>query len=465
MVRLSGADTFWLRADRPENRTVVTAVLALEGRLEPETLQTLLQDRLIHRDRFRRPVVLRRGRAFWGDDRGFVLDRHVEHLRLPGSGGDTALRAWLGQLMATPLPSERPPWQVFLVDGLDEGSVVVARIHHCIADGIALVQLLLSLTDELDGSRGPFGSTDRRRSIEPEERPSRSSVLPGHLFGRLVRAGLDRVRPTRVRPSRLLHSADGLASSVAKWARLAAGRPSLIGGQLGIEKSVAWSPPLPLESIKVMAHRANGKVNDVLLAMTTGALRRILIDRGTPPDEGRPLWATVPVNLRRRSKAEELGNQFGLVFLRLPVHLDTAKARLEAVKRDMDRIKSSPEALVSFGLMRGAGHAPTAVEAELLRRMTSGISVVLTNVAGPRSPLLFAGKRLSRLMFWVPQSGSIGLGLSLISYAGEVSLGVAADRATFPEAEALAAALCLEHALMGTGLGIDDERTTDGAAR
>jgi WS/DGAT/MGAT family acyltransferase len=210
---------------------------------------------------------------------------------------------------------------------------------------------------------------------------------------------------------------------------------------------------MALDPIKAMGRAVNGKVNDVLLALAAGALRRWLEARGTPLEAGEALRATVPINLRPMDQVVELGNRIGMVFVHLPVAVRGVRARLDAVKAEMDAIKGSAEAPVTFGLMRALGFTSPEVEDALLDVFSRKASLVLSNVPGPSARLRFAGQPLRRLMFWVPQSGSISLGLSIISYAGEVMLGACADRGLFPDLGELSEAVHAEHDHMAEVLG------------
>lgn len=446
---LAGADSFWFQAEDTTNLMVINGFLVLEGRLDLDRLKAEVTRGLLGHDRFRRPVLRTDGAARWGSEEGFDPDAHFEQLHLPPPGGELGLKALMSDLVATPLAPDRPLWKVYLVDGHETGSVVVARIHHCIADGIALVQVLLSLAEE--------GGGPGTRAVPTSE-------------GGLLEHALERVRHTvghtqevlhqgwrfmeHLSPSELLRHGHDFGSALSKLTLMSSQDHPAFKGRLGSEKVVGWSAPMSLEPIKAMGRKVDGKVNDVLLAMTAGALRRYLERQGWSVGPGEVLRVTVPVNLRPLAEAHLLGNRFGLVFLHLPVHLAQVEARLEAVKREMDQIKAGAEALVSFGLMQAIGQVPAEVEAQLVDLFSRKASMILTNVPGPQRPLVFAGLPVRRLMFWVPQSGTISLGLSIISYAGEVTLGVTADRGLFPEPQVLADAMRQEHDHMAEVLGV-----------
>ena len=194
-------------------------------------------------------------------------------------------------------------------------------------------------------------------------------------------------------------------------------------------------------------------MNDVLVATVAGALRRYLVLGGADVKD-LELRAMVPVNVRRPGDLE-LGNRFGLVVLGLPVGIADPLSRLAAVKRRMDRLKATPEALVTMGILRAMGHAPRKVEGLGVSFFATKASMVLTNVPGPRAPLAIAGSRITRLMFWVPQSGRMGLGISIFSYAGEVTLGVMADAGIVPDPQALVGELHVELASLAAMVRAD----------
>jgi diacylglycerol O-acyltransferase len=170
----------------------------------------------------------------------------------------------------------------------------------------------------------------------------------------------------------------------------------------------------------------------VLMATAAGALRDYMIERGDHVD-GMTLRATVPVNLRPLEHARQLGNHFGLVFLDLPVGEDNPIRRVERVAACMTNLKHSRQAIVSFGLLAALGMAPTAVQGLALDLFSRKASMVATNVPGPQQTLYMAGCALREMMFWVPQTGSIGVGISILSYNGRVHFGLISDAKLIPD--------------------------------
>jgi diacylglycerol O-acyltransferase / wax synthase len=414
LVPMSSVDAAWLGMEDPTNLMMVTGVLTLDGKVDIKRLRTLLDKRLAPFGRFHQRIVRPRARGglpHWQDDAHFDIGSHVSHIALPAPGGDRALRELVSELMSTPLDATKPMWHVHLVDGYDGASVVIARIHHSIADGIALVRVMLSLTDP-----SPTPTRARKR----EQHPNNAGPLdwvPGamKLLGN---------------PGRIAHGAYRLGRLVV----LPPDPPTVFKGELGRRKRAAWSGTMPLDDFKAIGKAFGATVNDVLVATATGALRRYLEQRGEATS-GLAIRASVPVNLRPLDEAHRLGNAFGLVFLTLPVGTVDPVQRLRSIKEEMDELKRSPEALVAFGVLNVIGFAPVEVERLGLRFFGSKATAVLTNVPGPREPLYLASRKLGRAMFWVPQSGRLGLGISILSYAGGVMLGVATDERLVPDPE------------------------------
>jgi diacylglycerol O-acyltransferase / wax synthase len=418
LVPMSSVDAAWLGMEDPTNLMMVTGVLMLDGRLEPKRLRTLLDTRLAPFGRFHQRVVrprTRGGMPHWQDDAKFEIGNHVSHVALPAPGGDKALNAFVSEQMSTPLDFTKPLWHVHLIDGYEGGSVVLARIHHSIADGIALVRVMLSLTDPTPNA------SRRRRSAASSNHTGPLDWLPGAASG----------------AAKLLQDPGRIAEGAYRLGRLVLlppDPPTPFKGELGRRKRAAWSKPVPLEDFKAIGRAFGATVNDVLVATATGALRRYLERRGES-SKRLEIRASVPVNLRPVDDAHRLGNSFGLVFLTLPIGIVDPVRRLRAIKKEMDELKRSPEALVAFGVLNVMGLAPVEVERLGLRFFGSKATAVLTNVPGPREPLYLAGRRLDRVMFWVPQSGRLGLGISILSYAGGVMLGVATDEGLVADPE------------------------------
>jgi WS/DGAT/MGAT family acyltransferase len=429
---MSSIDAAWLGMEDPTNLMMVTGVMALDGKVDIKRLRGILDRRLAPFERFHQRVVRPRSRGnmpHWEDEERFDIHDHVSHVALPAPGDDAALQEMVSDLMSVGLDFTKPLWHVHVIDGYGEASVVLTRVHHSIADGIALVRVMLSLTDESPQARPPRASTQK-----PPPPAARFPLdwLPAAV-GRGVAAGQDLLS----NPDKAVALARVGAHGAYRLGRLVVLPPdprTVFKGELGRRKRAAWSQPVPLDDFKAIGKAFGATVNDVLVAATTGALRRYMERRGEPT-AGVAIRASVPVNLRAPDQATKMGNAFGLVFLTLPIGIVDPVRRLRAIKKEMDALKGSPEALVAFGVLSLIGRAPVEVEQLGLRFFGSKATAVLTNVPGPRQPLYLAGRKLERVMFWVPQSGHLGLGISILSYAGGVMLGIATDAKLVPDPE------------------------------
>jgi WS/DGAT/MGAT family acyltransferase len=214
--------------------------------------------------------------------------------------------------------------------------------------------------------------------------------------------------------------------------------PTRLKGELSGRKVVAWSEPMALADVKTIGKGLNCSVNDVLLACVAGAVGEYLRAGGDDP-AGQEIRAMVPVNLRPLEEAHELGNRFGLAPLVLPVGIVNPIERVYEVRRRMSALKGSYQPLLAFGVLALAGVLVKGAQDALLETFSRKATAVMTNVPGPSAPLRFCGSTLRQTMFWVPASGNIGLGVSILSYAGGVQFGIVADTARCPDPQALIA--------------------------
>ena len=434
---MSRVDTAWLRMERPTNPMMITGVLMFAEPMSLAQLKRVIQQRFLSYARFRQKPVEGATGAQWVEDEHFDLDWHVRLSGLPGKTNPAAekkaLERFASQLASSPLDPTKPLWQFHLVERYQGGSALVARIHHCYADGIALVQVLLSLTDTVrESSRA--GQLDKAwLKHDGAHVARRVGAVDKYvkLGGKMLEQGMAMYRdPTLA--SLLAREGGQIARELLTALALPDDPPSLLRGKLGVSKRVAWAEPLDLEEVKAVGRACDCTVNDVLMAAAAGALRGYMLERGENLD-GMTLRATVPVNLRPLEHARKLGNHFGQVFLELPVGEDNPLRRLERVAECMNELKNSKQALVAYGLLAALGLAPPPVQELALELFSRKASAVATNVPGPQQSLYMAGCTLRDMMFWVPQTGSIGLGLSILSYRGQVHFGLVTDARLIPD--------------------------------
>ena len=434
---MSRVDTAWLRMERPTNPMMITGVLMFAEQMSLVQLKKVIQQRFLAYKRFAQKPVEGATGAQWVEDEHFDLDWHVRLSGLPGKANPAAekkaLERFVSQLASSPLDPTKPLWQFHLVERYQGGSALVARIHHCYADGIALVQVLLSLTDtSRDSSKANrLDKAWLKQEAAPVARRVGAVDKYMKLGGKMLEQGMAMYRDPTL--AGLIAKEGGeIARELVTALALPDDPPSLLRGRLGVSKRVAWAEPLDLEEVKAVGRACECTVNDVLMAAAAGALRGYMLDRGESLD-GMTLRATVPVNLRPLEHARKLGNHFGLVFLELPVGEANPLRRLERVADCMNQLKNSRQAIVAYGLLAALGIAPPPVQELALEMFSRKASAVATNVPGPQQPLYLAGCALRDLMFWVPQTGSIGIGLSILSYRGQVHFGLISDARLIPD--------------------------------
>ncbi len=440
--RMSAVDAAWLRMDRPTNLMMIIGVVIFETRVDFRRFRKTIADRFLKFPRFRCRAIDGAVSSSWQHDPDFDLDQHVSRIALPSPAGQTELEMLVSQLAGTDLDRRRPMWHFHFVDNFQGGTAVILRIHHCYADGTAMIRVFLTLTD---AEAAPARPVPREPPVavvagDDEVLPwlGRLNVPGAALVQKVFAEGAQwfaRAADLTRNPEQaneLARHALGIAGELARVATLADDPPTRFKGPLGTRKIAAWTEPLPLADVKTVAKALGCTINDLLMSTAAGALGSYLRLHGEDTD-GMRIRATVPVNLRDPKTAASLGNHFGLVFLELPVGIRDPLARLAEVHAAMTALKDSYQPMLTLGLMAALGTMPSTVEAAAIDLLSNKATAVATNVPGPQQPMYLAGRRITRLIFWVPQSGDIGLGLSILSYAGQVQFGLIADYKRVPD--------------------------------
>jgi len=457
--RMASVDTAWLRMDRPANLMQIVGVMIFDGRLDPQRFKRTVLARLMRYPRFRQIAELDSDGAWWVDDDDFDIDAHVRQSLLPAPCGKRELQKFVAELASEPLNPARPRWEYHLVETADGDSAVVVRVHHAIADGIALVGVLHSLTDESADAPEPGehdlaqpkvdrvpteGENDSddvfwKTIAEPITDLALASIrISGNLWGHYQ--GL-RNDPGTIRDYASV--AKAVAGEISKLALMPNDSETCLKGKPGTVKRVAWSEPLPLPQVKAVGRVLGCSVNDMLLSAVAGALRGYLHSRGEVA-LGTEIRALVPVNLREAGSRDSLGNHFGLVALELPVGIENPLARLYATRARMEALKGSYQAPVTYSILGLVGMVPRFVQQQVLDLLASKATAVMTNVPGPQEARYLAGSRLKQQMFWVPQSGNIGIGVSVLSYDGKVQFGLITDKGIVDDPEEIVARFAVE---------------------
>ena len=441
--RISGVDTAWLRMEHPTNLMMIVGVMVFDAKVDLKALKRVLEKRFLAFRRFRQKVVQDGTGAWWETDEDFDIDSHVHRTALPGKADKAEFEAFVSDLASTPLDFAKPLWQFQLVDNYRGGCALVTRIHHCYADGIALVEVLMSLTHatargslELEAEEVEAPAGDDADFWERILRPVSEVLGNASSIGKNL---LEQGRSLAADPQMASDAVQEVAKKgadfigeIAKLALMGKDSNTRFKGTLGPRKRAAWADPLPLEEVKVMGKALGCSINDVLLSMATGALRDYLVARGDAV-EGVNIRAIVPVNLRPPGEARKLGNRFGIVFLDLPLGVENPLERLYEVRRRMQALKGSYQPVLALALLSAVGYGPRVIQEQVTALLSQNASAVMTNVPGPQRPIYLAGRRIVEQIFWVPQSGGIGMGVSILSYDGRIHFGLITDEGLVPD--------------------------------
>jgi WS/DGAT/MGAT family acyltransferase len=452
--RMSRVDTAWLRMDTEANLMMIVGVWLVEPTLSLADLRERVEGSLLKYNRFRQKVVEDAMGAHWVEDGSFDITQHVvaEHLPIaPGQSPVEALKARVGVLAATPLDPTRPLWELRLVEELETGrSAIITRIHHCIGDGISLISVMLSITD--GGKPPPERKKRGGNGEDPDaefdwfadallkpvtELTIKAIGLYGDGMAKSVELMANPVQPLAGGMD-VARAGYQLISDAAAMALMPDDSPTRLKGKATPGKVVAWGEPMPLEEVKAVGQAFGASINDILLTCVAGAIGEHLRAHGDDP-AGKEIRAMVPVNLRPLDQAWKLGNRFGLVPLVLPVGIANPVERLGAVRARMNELKGGYQPVMAFALLAVAGLLIKPMQAALLNLFAKKATAVMTNVPGPREPMKFCGRTIKQTMFWVPASGDIGVGVSILSYAGGVQFGLITDDALCPDPDDIVA--------------------------
>ncbi|MFO8112000.1 MAG: wax ester/triacylglycerol synthase family O-acyltransferase [Desulfosalsimonadaceae bacterium] len=473
---MSSVDSFWYSMDESTNRMIITAVMEFDEVVEYARLQDLLEKRLLLYKRFRQRIVwpaTRLGLPFWDYDPNFDIRNHIIKLALPAPGDKKTLARMISDLSIVPLDKEKPLWQMHIIENYGAGSVVLLRIHHAIADGIAMVRLLFSLSD-LHPSGDDAGCLKKTAVCSNSRNPKKKNKIEmlRSTLNLLFRTGevsvmkslnltefiQKELMKTLAHPSYITQfsknvSRIGLTFSAALYqlAFMSEDKRTSLKGRIGTQKSVFWSDPIALDKVRETAKYYRCTANDVVMAAVTGALRDYCLLRGDDLTEAEARFA-VPVKVGSKSPNVALGNKFSLVFLHLPLHMDDRVQRIRELRKRIRAAKHSAEAFVGYQAMRVLGLPPkriTKIGAGFFSRKLTG---VLASVPGPQVPLYFTDLPIRNVMFWVPRIGNLGLGISIFSYAETVTLGVAVDSRLLPEPEKITGFFAKEFDQMHRGM-------------
>lgn len=470
----TGADNAWRRMGETNNLMTITGILFFEERITYEELRDRLESRLLRFDRFKQKVGGRKRRfrrPYWEMVEDFDIDNHIFEVELPEPKDEETFEDFIGTLMSRPLDERRPLWEIYLMQdaGPPDGNAMAIRINHSLGDGFALLYVLLGLVDnpmdiefpvggvsappvpeeelaaaaaseadatetaateadaaEANGGTAPqIESAERTGSAGTETGSGATSAESNQPDPRETAGGASALETLGM-------AANGVKTAYDLFTMRDEPKTSLLG-ELGPTKRAGWTRPIDLDRVKKIGRVHDATVNDVLLAATAGAVRRVLEGRGEDTD-GMELRFTIPVNLKpMEDRTESLGNYFGLIWAPVPVGTRDLNERIEIIRKRMDARKAGMEAFLMYQLLNIGGAVPETLQNVVMDLFKDSATGIVTNVPGPMDTVKLAGKEVSDLIFWVPQGNDQGLGVSIISYDGSVRIGVAGDANMIPE--------------------------------
>ena len=446
---MSALDAVFLHTDTERAPMHIGAVsryepgpfLDSDGQFRLEAVRAHVESRLHLLPLFRKRVAqvpLQQGRPVWVDDVRFGIDHHVKLVGLPQPGTREQLEELASWILSHPLDRHRPLWQLWFVQGAEDGSVVmVQKLHHAVADGVSGVDVALALLDAEPVPDRPPG---------PDWTPAR----PPDPLQLLVRAELDRLgRPAvwsrRFRsavpgPSALGRIADGLADTARSVVDMAT-RSHLLTERISSDRSLTWTR-LPLDDVRGLAHRRGVTVNDVTLALVGGGVHRVLSERGPVPDDAE-VEVVVPVSTRPAEHAVDLGNSVAAILVRLPVGGSSPSGRLDSVSQAMAGRKSHHQAAGTGLALDGlevVGPMTLALVSQVMHHQPVA-DLVVTNVPGPPFPMYFMGARMTEAVPVVPLGGNLAMGVAVLSYDQDLCISVFAHGDAADEARTLVAGI------------------------
>jgi diacylglycerol O-acyltransferase / wax synthase len=441
--RLTSIDAGFLAQEREGSHMHIGAVLIFEGPApSSEQFREHIAERLHLVPRYRQKLAfprLQMGRPMWIDDPGFNLDYHVRHTALPKPGSIEKLRLLTGRIFSQRLDRTKPLWEVWLIEGLeDDRFALINKTHHALVDGVSGVDITTVLFD-LD--RTPADVPQPEAEWEPGPEPSDAAIVaegvkdavkaPFGIAERALRAATN--------PSGTAESLRGTAEGAGEvlWGTVNSAPECPLNQPIGTHRRVLWID-CELAELKEIKNGLGGTVNDVFLAIVSGALARWLEARGIRT-EGLELRGAVPVSIRTEDQQGELGNKITIMVGRLPTYAKDPAERLRIVSEQMKHLKESKQAMGAEAIARLEDFAPPTVfaRASRLHFSTRLYNVLVTNVPGPQFPLYLLGRELEEFIPVAFLAPNQALAIAVFSYNGAVKIGLIADYDAMPDLDEL----------------------------
>ncbi len=419
---IAPADRAWLRMDSDQNRMVINGFLFLEGKISYPLLKEYLGSHFTILPHIQSLPVGK----YWIKHHHFSVEKHI----FTHTVKKEELPFFASVEISKPLPKTVPLWQCHLIDtGAD--SVLFWRIHHAIGDGILLTLFMLSLMGI--ETEGTFKDSPLRRLFLDKSLSHKEAV-------EILQETMPKAVKLLAKPAEIFDSLPtgikiiGITKSLGHLLAMLPDEKTTYKRELTGRKSVSWISNIKLAKVSSKAKEFGCTVNDIVTACVAQAIEEEFKNLKTKLADIR---AVVPVNIRPLEMMDRGGNHFGLVFLKLPITAKGIKEKVAAIKSEMGKLKASLQPWAAFSILQFMGIAPDPLYKLILKSFSLKGSLVMTNVPGPAKPLYFLGHKVKDVIFWVPQAGNIGLGISIFTYNEKLTVGIIADRAIMPDAKLL----------------------------
>jgi len=440
--RLTVLDELFLHLEGPDTHMHVGGVAIFEGPApDYEDVKDMIRKRLQLVPRFRQKLMtvpLGLGRPVWVDDTHFNLEYHVRHTALPAPGDDLKLKRLAARVMSQQLDRSKPLWEIWVAEGLENGRfALISKTHHCLVDGVSGADIMSVILD-----LGPEPQEIEQQPWRPEPEPTPDQLLVDALRERLTSPAeiLRTVQSSLVDPSKLPNRVIESLRAIGEF----------VGGSLDFAPTSTLNQAIgphrrfetvlaDLDAIKRVKNSFGGTVNDVVLTLVAGGLRRLLMTRGERIDN-LELRAMIPVSVRADSDRGTLGNQVASIWAALPVYEEDPVTRLHMISERMQGLKASGQAVGAQLLTTLGEYAPPTIIAQAARLVARqrAFNLVVTNVPGPQIPLYTLGRQMEEVYPVLPLADNTTLGVALLSYNGTIGFGLLGDYDTAPDLAVLA---------------------------
>ncbi|HEX7166346.1 MAG TPA: wax ester/triacylglycerol synthase family O-acyltransferase [Acidimicrobiales bacterium] len=450
MQRLTGLDATFLYLETPNNHMHVAATAVfdpstVEGGYSFEKVKEMVADRLHLLPPFRRRLVeipFQLHHPLWIEDPDFDLDFHLRRAALPSPGGEQELAEFAAEIISRPLDRSRPLWEMYMVEGLENGYIAtISKVHHAAIDGVSGAELMVNLLD----------FTPEVAEVDPPEKPWQADRLPTDF--ELVAWAMASLSRQPIRAVKAARRTAEVALSLRRRNREPGVVPppapfsspnTSLNTTITPHRRFAFTQ-LPLDDVKMVKNKLGGTVNDVVLALCAGALKSYLADRGEQPDK--PLVAMVPISVRTEDQKGAMGNRVSSMLTSLATDIDDPVERLHMISEGTTRAKDQDKAIGAETLMDWAEFAAPGLAARAARLYSSMkladrhrplFNVTISNVPGPPFPLYSAGARMVAYYPMGPILDGGALNMTVMSYMGTMCFGLVACRETVPHVWSIA---------------------------